>query len=429
MSLPRPKGEARVRSAKKGPVSPPHIRSTAVTAELHVRGAREADPHGDPASAGGLAGTQTVLVLEGGGALGAYQVGVYQALHEAGLTPDWVIGTSIGAINAALIAGNPPAQRLARMEKFWQGMASIGPRLDALRGYGLGNALANAAAITQGIPGFFSPNPLAWFGSQARVGPAEAAYYRTAPLRQTLTELVDFERIAAGAMRLTVGAVNVESGQMRYFDSRREAIGADHVLASGALPPAFPAVQIGDEWFWDGGIYSNTPIEAVLDDRPRRSSLVFAVQLWHASGPLPQSIAEAAHRQKDIQYASRANSHFERQRELHRLRHVVRQLSQRLPLTQQADPQVRELTAWGCATTMHVVRLMAPRLAAEDQFKDLDFTAQGVAERRRAGYADAQAMLARAPWRGESDPLEGVIEHRVMGSGSGSALPAMPALR
>jgi NTE family protein len=381
---------------------------------------RVADPP-SPGPAFGLPGTQTVLVLQGGGALGAYQVGVYQALHEAGVEPDWVIGTSIGAVNAALIAGNPPAQRLARMEAFWQGAARIGPRLDLLQGYGLGNALANLTAITQGIPGFFAPNPIAWYGPQARVGVADAAYYQTEPLRQTLGELVDFERIAAGPIRVTVGAVNVENGRMRYFDSRRETLGPEHVMASGALPPAFPPVQVGDQWFWDGGIYSNTPIEAVLEDQPRRSSLVFAVQLWNAAGPLPQSIAEAAHRQKDIQYASRADAHFQRQRELHRLRHVVQQLAQRLPPAQQADPAVRELAAWGCATTMHVVRLIAPRLAGEDQFKDIDFTAAGAADRRRAGYADMRNVLARAPWRGAFDPLEGVIEHRV----TASAVPAM----
>ncbi|MES2114466.1 MAG: patatin-like phospholipase family protein, partial [Pseudomonadota bacterium] len=204
---------------------------------------------------------QVVLVLQGGGALGAYQLGVYQAMHEAGVEPDWVIGTSIGAINAAIIAGNPPHHRLDRLRQFWGQMEQ-----NALGFSAMPRALANLVTMGQGIPAFFEPNFSAWWGPEARLGVEQAAYYRTAPLRTTLDTLVDFDYLNGKHTRLTVGAVNARTGAMRYFDSRREPLNASHVMASGAIPPAFPAVRIDGEPYWDGGIYSNTPIEAVLDD-------------------------------------------------------------------------------------------------------------------------------------------------------------------
>jgi NTE family protein len=353
---------------------------------------------------------QVVLVFQGGGALGAYQVGVYEALHEAGVEPDWVIGTSIGAINGALIAGNPPARRLERLREFWARVeqpAGVGlPALPGLRG-----AIANLATIAQGVPTFFAPNPAAWFGQHTPLGVDRAAYYTTAPLRETLAELVDFEHLNARGARLTVGAVNVNTGEMRYFDSRDEALCAEHVMASGALPPAFPAVRIEDAPYWDGGIYSNTPIEAVLDDKPRRDSLIFAVQMWNPEGPDPQTLWEVAARQKDIQYASRAKSHIARQKQIHHLRHVIRELVKQLPERARGSDEVKELASWGCGTTMHVARLVAPRLDGEDQFKDIDFTPAGIRARWQAGLADTRRMLAAAPWQRAVDPTEGIVIH------------------
>ena len=272
---------------------------------------------------------QVVLVLQGGGALGAYQVGVMQALQEAGIEPDWVIGTSIGAINGALIAGNEPSRRIDCLNGFWDTLRWRSPLSHLPFEPGALNPLSNLAILSQGVPGFFQPNPAALWGPMAQIGPERAAWYDTSPLAETLSSHVDFERIARGAMRLTVGAVNVESGRMRYFDSREEVLGPAHVMASGALPPAFPAVRIGKELYWDGGIYSNTPIEAVLDDKPRRSSLIFAVQLWNPQGQAPQSIWQVSGRQKDIQYASRNDSHIARQKQIHRLRHVINELVRR----------------------------------------------------------------------------------------------------
>ena len=355
---------------------------------------------------------QVVLVLQGGGALGAYQVGVYEAMHEAGVEPDWVIGTSIGAINAALIAGNAPDQRFERLQEFWARVASVGSEFDLLRFFtGLSNASINFDTMTKGIPAFFTPHLPAWLGSHIPLGVDAAAYYTTAPLRKTLTGLIDLEHINARHVRLTVGAVNVRTGEMRYFDSRDETVHLDHVIASGALPPAFPAVRIGDDPYWDGGIYSNTPIEAVLDDKPRQDSVIFAVQMWNPEGPDPATLWQVMERQKDIQFASRARSHIARQKQIHHLRHIIRELSKKFPEKMRDLPDVKELASWGCNTTMHVARLVAPKLDGEDHTKDIDFTPAGIRARWRAGYDDTKRMLDAAPWRAPVNPIDGVVIH------------------
>ena len=355
---------------------------------------------------------QVVLVLQGGGALGAYQVGVYEAMHEAGVEPDWVIGTSIGAINAALIAGNPPSKRLERLTEFWARLECPCAEFDPLHFFtGLANASANLATVTRGIPAFFTPHVPAWLGSHIPLGVEAAAYYTTTPLRETLAGLIDLEHINARHVRLTVGAVNVRTGEMRYFDSRDEAVHLDHVIASGALPPAFPAVRIGDDPYWDGGIYSNTPIEAVLDDKPRRDSVIFAVQMWNPEGPDPATLWEVMERQKDIQYSSRARSHIARQKQIHHLRHIIRELSKKFPEQLRESPEVKELASWGCSTTMHVARLVAPKLDGEDHTKDIDFTPTGIRARWQAGYEDTKRMLDAAPWRAPVAPIDGVVIH------------------
>ena len=358
---------------------------------------------------------QVVLVLQGGGALGAYQAGVYQALHEAGVEPNWVIGTSIGAINGAIISGNEPGKRLEQLTRFWEMVQ--GRRFGDFAGLwpALAGAFAQLGTYTQGIEGFFKPNPQAAWGVQTPVGVEKAAFYTTEPLRDTLHERVDFKCINAGRTRLTLGAVNVRSGEMRYFDNRDEKITAEHVMASGALPPAFPAVRIGESSYWDGGIYSNTPIEAVLDDKPRRDSLIFAANMWHPHGPEPDTIAQVLARYKDIQYASRAASHITRQQQIHRLRHIIRDLSLHLPKAKRNDPAVRKLLAYGCATVMHVVPLLAPKVAGEDQTKDIDFTPAGVNARWQAGYTDTRRALEQACWRNAVDGLDGVIVHEIQG--------------
>jgi NTE family protein len=357
---------------------------------------------------------QVVLVLQGGGALGSYQAGVYQALHEAGIDPDWIIGTSIGAINAGLIAGNAPENRLPRLRDFWKKMEQnpIWHFGDAFPGFH--EKLSYWSTVTNGIPGFFKPNPLAHAGDCYPLGADRAGYYSTAPLEQTLGELIDFDRVNRCMPRLTVGAAHVRTSQMRYFDSRDCELGIKHIMASGALPPAFPAVRVDGELYWDGGILSNTPTEAVFDDNPRKDSLIFAVHLWNPSGAEPATMAEVLNRHKDVQYSSRIASHIARQQQAHRLRHVINQLAARLPETERNSEAVRELASYGCATRMHVVQLLAPQLDRETHTKDIDFSPSGIKQRWDAGYAHTKAVLARAPWVGEFDPLSGVILHDQM---------------
>jgi NTE family protein len=373
---------------------------------------------------------QVALVFRGGGALGAYQGGVYQALHESSIEPDWVIGTSIGAINAAIIAGNEPGRRLERLREFWDRMERKSPweaaplplpfaqfslpfaqplaQPFALLG---GNIAAQMMTIFGGVAGYFSPNRAIAWGLNATVGIEQAGFYSIDALHETLSGVIDFTRLNSKAPRLTVGAVNVRSGKMHYFDSRDMPLTLEHVLASGALPPAFPAIRIDGDPYWDGGIYSNTPIETVFDDYPRRDSVVFTVQMWHAAGPEPESVWQVLNRQKDIQYASRADSHIMRQEHIHQLRHIVRELVRRMPEEQRETPEVKETAGYGCGTMMHIVRLNAPRLDHEDHLRDIDFTSAGIRARWQAGYADTMRTVDRRPWQKPIDPMMGVAVH------------------
>jgi len=354
---------------------------------------------------------QVVLVLQGGGALGSYQAGVYQALHEAGIEPDWIIGTSIGAINASLIAGNEPSDRLPKLQAFWKRMEQ-NPVWNIRTAFpDFNEKLSYWATITHGIPGFFRPNPLAHAGDAYPLGAERAGYYSTAPLEKSLSEFIDVDLLNRCKPRLTVGAAHVRTSQMRYFDSRDGALTVRHIMASGALPPAFPPVRIDGELYWDGGILSNTPTEVVFDDVPRRDSLIFAVHLWNPLGAEPATMADVLNRHKDVQYSSRIMSHIQRQQQAHRLRHVINQLAARLTERERNNPEVRELIGYGCQTRMHVVRLLAPQLDRETHTKDIDFSPRGIMQRWDAGYSHTKAALEHASWAGEFDPLSGVILH------------------
>jgi len=205
----------------------------------------------------------------------------------------------------------------------------------------------------------------------------------------------------------------VRTSEMRYFDSREMPLTVRHVMASGALPPAFPAVRIDGDLYWDGGILSNTPVEAVFDDNPRRNSLIFAVHVWNPEGDEPESIWQVMHRQKEIQYSSRAINHIARQQQIHRLRHIIAELSKRLPDSERGSAFVREMASYGCLTRMHAVRLLAPRLDGEDQTKDIDFSHEGIRKRWEAGLADARRALSAAPWEADVDPIEGFYLHEL----------------
>jgi len=353
-----------------------------------------------PLDNAGLPG-QVVLVLQGGGAPGCYQGGAYQALHEAGIEPDWVIGTSIGAINGAIIAGNPVADRLEKLREFWSRLAALPPW-----------PLDRFAPLLTGVPDFYYPNPALAFGVDAEVGSEQAAMYLVEPLKKVLPLLVNFDLINDDSVRFTLGLAAVRTGEMRYFDSRRDVIRVDHVLGSSAIPPAFPPVRIDGELYWDGGIYSNTPVEAVFDDDPRQSSVVFAVQIWHTQGPEPQSLAHAFMREKDILFGSRSRSHIARQAEIHQMRRIVRELVGMLPEEQKNSPRVQELAEWGCGTTIHLVEINAQPLPGETNARDYDFSRAAIRARWQAGYADTRRMIERRPWEKPIDPATSVTVHQ-----------------
>lgn len=356
---------------------------------------------------------RVVLVFQGGGALGAYQAGVYHALQKSGIEPDWIIGTSIGAINASLIAGNEPANRLHALQEFWHRMMRRSAwHLDLLP-TPFTQSLSYATTLSHGIPGFFEPNPAAFLGHHIPLGKDAAGFYSTAPLRKTLSDLIDTDCLNAARPRLTVGAAHVRTSSMRYFDSMHETIGFEHILASGALPPAFPAVRIDGELYWDGGILSNTPTEVVFDDYPRESSLVFAVHMWNPVGPEPSTIAEVMHRMKDVQYSSRIASHITRQKQLHKLRHIIERLAELIPEADAQRSDISEMIAHGCPTRMNIVRLLAPNLTYEDQTKDVDFSARGIRTRWQAGYEHTRRALEHAPWRQPFADFEGVMLHEL----------------
>jgi NTE family protein len=365
---------------------------------------------------------QIVLAFQGGGALTAYQGGVYQALHEAGIEPDWVIGTSSGAINAGIIAGNPPEKRLDCLREFWTSMEykpwwRDSPLLASWFGDSrlveeMTNNAAHVTAFFSGVPGYYAPNhALALGGVNAPLGVERASLYTTKDLQKTLAALTDPDLFNSGAPRLTVSTVNVKTGRMQYWDSAHMPLSLNHVLASAALPISFPAVRIDGDPYWDGGIYSNTPIEVVFDDNPRRDSIVFADQMWHSAGPEPQTFLDVLSREKDIQFASRDVSHIARQQIIHRLRHVVRELARLVPEDQRDTPEVKELAAYGCKTFMHIVRLNAPYIEGEGNSRDFDFTRGGIRVRWKAGHDDTARVLEQRPWEAEVDPMDGVAVH------------------
>jgi NTE family protein len=334
------------------------------------------------------------LVFQGGGALGAYQVGVYQALHEASVGPDRVIGTSIGAINASLIAGN----RHDQMNAFWKRVQNA-PSLAAVSNLPwLGAALPNLATLLSGVSGFFQPNLLAFLGLNTPLASEAAGCYSTLPLRATLRDLVDFSVLNSWVTRLTVGAANVRTGEMRYFDSREEEISCEHIFASGGFRPlsrrcASTARSIGTVEF--------SPIlqsRRYFDDNPRRNSLVFSVHLWNADGAEPRTMGQVINRQKDLQYSSRTVTHIQRQKQIHCLRHIIAELAARLPDVEKAQPDVLRMATYGCLTRMHVVRLLTPTIQNEDHTEDIDFSPSDIRERRAAGYADTCRALELKSW-------------------------------
>jgi len=329
--------------------------------------------------------------------------------------PDWVTGTSIGAINAAIIAGNPPEVRLDRLRTFWDRVSHVmpyhglpipAPFHDASM-RAAGSMLSSLRAMVFGQSGFFHPRVWPAIGTDA------ASLYDTAPLRETLSDLIDFRLLNANPIRFTAGAVSVTRGEMVYFDTHDTEIRMDHVLASGALPPGFPPVRIDGDFYWDGGITSNTPIEVILDPVPRESTLCFMVNLWNQDGQAPTTIPDALTREKEIRYASRFRHEIESFQHRHELRRAVLALYNALPESQRRLPELRRLGELGCATRMDIVRLADAGNTGEPGSKDVDFESYSLRERWERGYRDAQRMLERAPWREDVAENTGVVLHDV----------------
>jgi NTE family protein len=341
-----------------------------------------------------------ILLLQGGGALGAYHAGVYEGLVELGHAPTWVVGVSIGAITAALIAGNPPERRVARLHAFWDRISSYAPQawppgLPSMRQ--AFNFMSAGTVAAFGAPGFFSPRvPAPFFAMGA--GPATTSFYDTEPLRRTLEELVDFDRIHRGDVRISLGAVNVRTGQSVYFDSQLQRIGPEHVMASGALPPGFPAVEIDGQHYWDGGIVSNSPLTYVADQKPMTTALMVQIDLFKAAGEMPTTLDEVAERHKDIQYASKQRITADRIQEIAELRAALARLIARLPAKLRDDPDARHLAASGDERQWTLLRLTNQRLPHVSQTKDFEFSRATVTDHWDAGLEDVRRAATRQDW-------------------------------
>jgi NTE family protein len=343
---------------------------------------------------------ECILVLQGGGALGAYQAGVFEALSTVYREPSWVAGISIGAINAALIAGNPSAMRVPRLREFWELVSSALPS-PLLGGHTHGRVGLNEASASQvmlfGVPGFFAPRfPPAPF--QPRGSLEAISYYDTAPLRATLERLVDFDRINAGPLRLSVGAVNVRSGNFEYFDSAKQPLDARHVMASGALPPGFAPVEIDGEHYWDGGLVSNTPLQYVLDQPGKKRRAVFQVDLFAARGALPATLAEVTGREKDIRFSSRTRLNTTNELDRQVIAQAAQRLIAKLPPALRDDPDVLALSQVRCESAVDIVHLIYRSKHYETQSKDYEFSRLSMQEHWDSGRADMAHTLHDPRW-------------------------------
>jgi NTE family protein len=353
------------------------------------------------------------LLLQGGGALGAYQAGVYEALSEAGIHPDWIAGISIGAINAAIIAGNPPNSRADRLREFWTQVTTDGfwPYLggnlgDAARNFL--NQMSATMALASGASGFFAARPVTPLLQPG--GTIEAtSFYDTKDLKRTLERLVDFDRLNAGAARFSVGAVNVRTGNFVYFDNTTHTIRPEHVMASGALPPGFPAIEIEGEHYWDGGLVSNTPLQWVVLGQPRRDTLAFQVDLWSARGEFPRNMLEVMTREKEIRYSSRTRAATDQFKQIQRLRGAAASLLDKLPDNLKNSPEAQLLCPAVDRKVYNIVHLIYRAKNYEGHSKDYEFSRLSMEEHWRAGYHDARRTLRHREVLERPKNLEGVF--------------------
>ena len=353
---------------------------------------------------------ECILVLQGGGALGAYQAGVFESLSEVYREPSWVAGISIGAINAALIAGNPPAQRVARLREFWD-LVSSGAAAPAVNSSFGGRDWLNEASATRamlfGVPGFYAPRvPPAPF--QPRGTLAAISYYDTAPLKATLERLIDFKLLNTGPVRLSVGAVNVRSGNFEYFDTGKQRLDVRHIMASGALPPGFPPVEIDGEHYWDGGLVSNTPLQYVLDQPGKVRRTVFQVDLFAATGALPTTLSEVTEREKDIRFSSRTRLNTTNEMDRQVIAQAAQRLLAKLPPALRDDPDALALAATRCESAVDVVHLIYRSKHYESQSKDYEFSRLSMLEHWASGRADMAHTLHDPRWTQRSRSPTGV---------------------
>jgi NTE family protein len=355
------------------------------------------------------------LLLQGGGALGSYQAGAYQALAEANLEPEWVAGISIGAVNSALIAGNSPETRVERLREFWEAVSTPPLGVPYLKSIDIAdeftrrfvNQTRALGILLFGAPHFFEPripSPLLWPSPRSD----SVSHYDVAPLRATLERLVDFDRINAGNMRFSVGAVNVRTGNFTYFDSTTHRITPAHVIASGSLPPGFPATEIDGEYYWDGGLVSNTPLQWVLDSRPRQDTLAFQIDLWSSDGEMPRDLTETNVRQKEIQFSSRTRAATDQYKKAQKLRLAAAQLIKELPDDLRERASVKMLEAEADDKICNIVHLIYHAKTYEGIAKDYEFSRRTMEEHWHAGYDDAVRTLSHPEVLQRPDKIDGV---------------------
>lgn len=340
---------------------------------------------------------RVAYVLQGGGALGAYQLGVMKGLSEAGYEPDWIAATSIGAIQAAIFVGNLPEKRMERLEQFWQRVAPptvFDPLAKSEATFDLYNMAGTSMALLFGQPDFFYPR---WCAETllSTGAPTALSYYDTAPLRDTLLELVDFDLLNASLIRLSLGAVQIRTGHLIYFNNINYQIGPEHVMASAALPPGFPAVEVDNEFYWDGGVHSNTPLEVILEAVPVEDTLCFLIDCFGGASITPTNLVEVEERMKDIRHSTHAQRTILNYLQRQKMRHSMLQLSEVLTAAQKKKhAHLLDIGAPHHCTLVHVIYSARLVKAAS---KDYNFGHALTDKRIKIGYQDAKAILAKEP--------------------------------
>ncbi|PJD96028.1 MAG: hypothetical protein CK426_06215 [Legionella sp.] len=356
-----------------------------------------------------------VCAFQGGGALGAYQAGVLHALDKAHYFPNWFVGTSIGAINAAIAAGNPEHLRIEKMYQFWEKIATHAPLSalswpDYLPVKKVAHWLSAHSAALFGQAGFFSPR--LFYPGLNTPSADNISFYDMMPLRSTLEQFVDFDRInSKKTVRLSVGAVEVESGEMLYFDSEKEKIGPEHIMASGALPPSFPAIEINGKYYWDGGISNNSPLCYVLSHREKTHILCFMVNLFNSYGLNPQSLDDVLQRKKDIEFSSKFHQTLSLYQEIQELKNSIHLLSQHIPPSKKEKPELKLCLARGRQSTISLVHFLYQEDNSELSSKDYEFSYHTIKERLDKGYKDGMRAIKKSPWLNPIDARNGIALH------------------